>query len=97
MKFEPDRLLLMADSRLSAPRLPRAWGSALPIMAAAVLAILAIYADTAKSIVAIWRSSDTFAPGHLIVPITLILVWMKRREVAALTPRPDVLGFLLWA
>jgi exosortase A len=97
MKFEPDRLLLTADSRLSSYRLPRAWRSALPIMAAAVLAILAIYADTAKSIVAIWRSSDTFAHGYLIVPIALILVWMKRREVASLTPRPDVLGFLLLA
>src|SRR3954470_12039876 len=97
MKFEPDRLLLTADSRLSAPRLPRAWGSALPIMAAAVLAILLIYAETAKSIVAIWRSSDTFAHGYLIVPITLILVWMRRREVAALAPRPDVLGLLALA
>jgi exosortase A len=97
MKFEPDRLLLTADSRLSSHRLPRAWRLALPIMAAAVFAILAIYADTAKSIAAIWRSSDTFAHGYLIVPIALILVWMKRREVAALTPRPDVLGFLLLA
>src|SRR3954470_24771370 len=97
MKFEPDRLLLTADSRLSAPRLPRAWGSALPIMAAAVLAILLIYAETAKSIVAIWRSSDTFAHGYLIVPITLILVWMRRREVAARAPRPDVLGLLVLA
>src|SRR3954469_14504639 len=97
MKFEPDRLLLTADSRLSAPRLPRAWGSALPIIAAAVLAILAIYADTARSIVAIWQSSDTFAHGYLIVPITLVLVWMRRREVAALAPRPDVLGLLVLA
>jgi exosortase A len=97
MKFEPDRLLLTADSRLSTQRLPRAWRSALPIMAAAVLAILAIYADTAKSIVAIWRSSDTFAHGYLIVPLTLILVLMRRREVAALTPRPDALGFVLLA
>src|SRR6185369_16056772 len=97
MKFEHDSLLLTADSRLSPQRLPRAWRSALPIMAGAILAILSIYADTAKSIVAIWRSSDTFAHGYLIVPITLVLVWIKRREVAALTPRPDALGFLLLA
>ena len=95
MKFEPDRLLLSADSGLSSHPLPRAWRAALPIMAATVVAILAIYADTAKSIVAIWRSSDTFAHGYLIVPITLVLIWIKRREVAALVPRPDVLGFLL--
>src|SRR6185369_16882808 len=97
MKFEPDRLLLTADSRLAAHWLPPAWRSALPIMAAAELAILAVYWDTAKSIAAIWRSSDTFTHGYLIVPITLILVLMRRREVAALTPRPDALGFLLLA
>jgi EpsI family protein len=97
MKFEPDSLLLTADSGLSPHRLARAWRPALPIMAAAILAILSIYADTAKSIVAIWRSSDTFAHGYLIVPITLVLVWVKRREVAALAPRPDALGFLLLA
>lgn len=88
---------MTADSRLTSHRLPRAWRLALPIMAAAVLAILAIYADTAKSIVAIWRSSDTFAHGYLIVPITVFLVWTKRQEVAALAPRPDVLGFLVMA
>src|SRR4051812_16311121 len=97
MKFEPDRLFLMADSRLSPHGLPRAWRLTLPIIAAAVLAILAIYADTARSIVAIWQSSDTFAHGYLIVPIALILVWMRRREVAALAPRPDVLGLLALA
>src|ERR1043165_5281746 len=105
MKFEPDRVLLTADRRLSSQRLarawraapPSAWRAALPIMAAAVVAILAIYADTAKSIVAIWRSSDTFAHGYLIVPISAFLIWTKRREVAALAPRPDVLGLALVA
>lgn len=97
MKYEPDSLVLAADSGLGLHRLPPAWRSALPLMAAAIFAILAIYADTAKSIVAIWRSSDTFAHGYLIVPIALVLVWIKRREVAVLAPRPDALGFLLLA
>jgi len=97
MKFEPDCVLQTADSESSLYVAEHGWRSSLPILGAAVLAILAIYWDTAKSIVAIWRSSETFAHGYLIVPITLILVWMKRREVAALTPRPDVLGFLLLA
>jgi len=97
MRFDPDRVLQTADRELS-PHVPeRGWRSGLPILAAALLALLAIYWDTAKSIAAIWSSSDTFAHGYLIVPITLILVWMKRREVAALTPRPDILGFLLLA
>jgi exosortase A len=98
MKFDADhRLLLTADARFGSHALPRGWSSALPIIAGAVLAILAIYADTAKSIVALWASSDTFAHGYLIVPITLLLVWTRRQEVAVLTPRPDILGFLVMA
>ena len=97
MKFESDRLLLAADAQWSAPRPAPGWRSAVPIIAGAVLAILAIYADTAKSMIAIWRSSDTFAHGYLIVPISLCLVWTKRREVALLAPRPDLAGFLLMA
>jgi exosortase A len=58
---------------------------------------LAIYRDTARSIAAIWGSSDTYAHGYLIVPIALALMWMKRRETAAISPRPDVLGFMLLA
>lgn len=96
MKFDADhRLLLSADARFASHASPCGWRPALPAIAAAVLAILAIYSDTARSIVAIWRSSDTFAHGFLIVPITAFLVWTRRRELAALAPRPDVLGFLL--
>jgi exosortase A len=97
MSFESYRVLQIADRELSAHPPARGWACALPILATTVLAILAIYRDTAKSIAAIWSSSETFAHGYLIVPMTLILVWMKRREVAALAPRPDILGFLLLA
>jgi len=96
MKFDVDhRLLLTADARFALYAPPCGWRAALPAIAAAVLAILAVYSETAKSIVAIWRSSDTFAHGFLIVPISALLVWIKRREVAALAPRPDVLGLAL--
>jgi exosortase A len=97
MKFDPERLLQPTDTQAGAHTGERGWRSALPIIGAAVLAILAIYWETAQSIVAIWRSSETFAHGYLIVPMTLVLVWMKRREAAALAPRPDVLGLLLLA
>jgi exosortase A len=97
MKFDPDRLLLTADAGLSSHQPERGWGLALPIIVAAVLAVLGIYWETASSIAAIWKSSQTYAHGYLIAPIALILVWMKRRQLAALAPRPDVLGVLLLA
>src|SRR5678816_2355788 len=97
MKFEPDRVLQTADGELTPFLAQSGWRSGLPILGATLVGILAVYRDTAKSIVALWGSSETFAHGYLIVPIALTLFWMKRREVAALTPRPDVLGFLLLA
>ena len=97
MKFDPDRVLRTADAGLASNGTAPGWRLALPLIAAAVVATLAIYSDTMRSIVAIWGSSDTYAHGFLIAPIAAALIWMKRRETAAIAPRPDVLGFMLLA
>lgn len=73
------------------------WRIALPLIVAAIVVILWVYRSTAQSIVAIWWRSETFAHGFLIVPISLVLIWMRRREVAKLTPTPDALGLLMLA
>lgn len=46
------------------------------------------YFDTAASIVAIWDSSDTFAHGYVILPISLWLIWNRREQFGHLQPRP---------
>lgn len=71
------------------------WRVQLPITIAVIACILAVYWRTGESIVAIWWRSETFAHGFLIVPISLALIWMKRREVAKVAPAPDRLG-LVW-
>lgn len=50
--------------------------------------LLYLYLDTSFSMIAIWARSDTFAHGFLILPISLWLVWMKRDELAQLSPVP---------
>lgn len=65
------------------PRIPA--GLAL---AAALLAVFAIYAGTARSIVSIWNSSDTFAHGYIILPISLWLIWRRRGDLAGIPARP---------
>lgn len=97
MKFDPERVLRTVDPGRGACAPSPGWRTALPLIAAALGALVALYWHTAKSIVAIWGSSDTYAHGYLIVPITLVLIWRRRREVAALAPRPDLLGYLLFA
>lgn len=73
------------------------WRRALPLAIAVVAVILALYWETAESLVAIWWRSETFAHGFLIAPISIFLIWSKRHEVARLAPRPDVLGLVLLA
>ncbi|HYD60388.1 MAG TPA: exosortase A [Noviherbaspirillum sp.] len=55
------------------------------LVAVTLLAACAIYVETARSIVAIWNSSETFAHGYIILPISLWLIW-RRREVLAQIP-----------
>lgn len=39
--------------------------------------------------VAVWDSSETYAHGYVILPLSLWLVWRKRREVASTPIHPD--------
>src|SRR5512132_74315 len=73
------------------------WRVGLPLVVVAIVAILAIHWPTVESIVAIWSRSETFAHGFLIVPIVLVLIWQRRRELAVLTPSPEWLGLVLLA
>ena len=89
-------MTLPAGRGLAVASDPR-WRVALPLVVAAILALLAIHRTTVESIVAIWVRSETFAHGFLIVPIVIVLIWQRRRTLAALTPTPDTLGLIALA
>jgi exosortase A len=94
MKLDAGTTLQPADAAANAPR---GWGAAVLVTAAVIALLVALYYDTAVSMVAIWHRSETFAHGFLVVPAVLWLVWRQRREVALLAPRPDYLGLVLLA
>lgn len=64
-------------------------------IAAALLAPFVIYFGTARSIVSIWNTSDTFAHGYIILPISLWLIWSRRRNFSHLQAKPFWPGMLL--
>lgn len=97
MKLDTERVLGARSAAIEPAAADAAWKLVLPVLVACIGAILAIYWRTAESMVAIWARSDTFAHGYLIVPISLVLVWTKRREIARLAPAPDLLGMPLLA
>lgn len=65
------------------------------IVLCALLAPLFLFAETAKSIVSIWDSSETFAHGYIIAPISAWLIW-RRREIFRATQMKPFLPALLF-
>lgn len=66
-------------------------------IAATLIAPFLIYYGTAQSIVSIWNSSETFAHGYIILPISLWLIWQRRASLARMTPAPYWPALLLLA
>jgi len=75
--------MILTESRTQAPNLARTLS-----LLALLLAPFLIYLETARSVVEIWDSSETFAHGYVILPITLWLVWRKRAALAQVRPQP---------
>lgn len=74
---------------VSAPGAALANARASALLGTAVaLAIVLVYGDTARTMVGLWRSSETYSHGFVVVPIALWLIWRRRAEVAHLPVRP---------
>jgi exosortase A len=71
------------------------WRGALGLLLALLLAILGLYHQTATGMVAIWSRSDTYAHGFVVPLISLWLIWRIRHSLAALSPQPAPLAWLL--
>ncbi len=79
------------------------WRNALLAFALLLLAALALYWETAVSIVSIWIRSETYTHGFLILPISLYLVWQRRMQLRQMVPVPNFMALpvlavslLLW-
>jgi len=66
-------------------------------IAVALLAPFFLYLGTAQSLVAIWNSSETFAHGYIILPISLWLIWRRREVFEAIPAQPWAPALLLLA
>ncbi len=79
------------------------WRHALVSFGLLLLAALALYWETAVSIVEIWIRSETYAHGFLILPISASLVWQRRKQLRQMVPVPNLMALpvlavslLLW-
>jgi EpsI family protein len=94
---QQDSLPASASVTTAAPSFSAGWGLSLGLLVAALALVILAFHQTAGSIVSIWERSETFAHGYLIIPISLWLVWEKRRGLKRLIPKPTLLPLLLFA
>jgi exosortase A len=90
-------MLLKPPPGVFAAARPRINAASLALIALALLAPLLFYFGTARSIVAIWNSSETFAHGYAVPPLALWLIWRRRDSIAAIALAPWWPGLALLA
>jgi len=74
--------------------LPKPWRLPLLGLALAWGLLAVLYFATGAAMVEIWNRSETFAHAWVVPPISAWLVWRRRGELAAITPRPAPLWLL---
>ena len=67
---------------------------ALVLVVLSLIALFAIFRDTAFSFIPIWNT-ESFGHGYLIIPISLFLLWLCRRRVLQVPARPSFVGLVL--
>ncbi len=79
------------------------WRHALIFFGLLLLVALLLYWETAASIVAVWIRSETYTHGFLILPISVYLVWQRRKQLCQMVPVPNLMALpvlavslLLW-
>ena len=96
MKETPSQALASA-SPIHINELELTWRIAAVLSLATIVVILILYHQTVLSTIAIWERSETFAHGFLIFPISIYLIWTRRKTLAEITPRPDLRGLAILA
>ncbi len=72
-----------------------AWRRAGWLLALMLALVLGLFWQTWQTLPRIWWLTATYHHGFVILPISLGLVWLRRRELAAMVPRQDGLGLLV--
>lgn len=79
------------------------WSTSLTVLAAASLALLALFAGDVADMATIWWTNATFGHCLMVLPVIGWLVWQRWPDLGQLTPRPwraalgiIALGGLFW-
>ena len=71
------------------------WSFVLATIGFALSIIAAIYWNTVFSTVTVWSNSDTYVFSFLVAPVSLYIIWTRRRQLASFRAQPLWTGLLL--
>jgi exosortase A len=75
----------------------RAWQQVTLVLSASWIVVLYCFWDAVIAAVGVWRGSETFSHGFLVVPIVIYLIWSQRRQIISLVPWPNYWGLPILA
>lgn len=73
------------------------WSYLLGVLILTMLFAIGMYWDTVESIGKIWWRSDTYAHGILIAPISMYMIYGRRKHIVSLTPAINIWGLVVLA
>ena len=76
--------------------LERRWHISVAVLGVCLVAVVALFWSTATSAVWTWYSSRTFNHGFMILPICGYLIWVRRRQLAQMSPRVSHSGLIIF-
>ena len=71
------------------------WSFVLSATGFAVAVLIAIYWSSVVAAVTVWSNSDTYSFAFLVAPVSLYIIWDRRRQLAGYRVQPLWLGLIL--
>lgn len=93
-----DRVAASEGGQRAAPQrdaaVRRRWSATAVWLVACLALVFGVFHRTWFDLVGVWGSTESYAHGHLVIPIVLWLCWRLRRRIAATVPRFGPLGLV---
>jgi exosortase A len=80
---------------LAPPAIATPWTAVLIAATAGMVALVVLYLPTVASAVHLWNTSSAYNYAYLILPISAVLIWSDRAELAKAVPVPTFWGVAL--
>ena len=79
----------------TASRLEWVWARHIAVLAALVIVLLALNWPVVLAMLRVWEVSPTYSHCFFIIPVSGVLVWLRRDELATVGPKANALALLI--